>query len=326
MSSLEASDALSLALRAVSFVLLLNAAGVPVFIAVFGHLSQAILPTVARLGVRFAVAALVFVTAHHLMEAARMAGEMTGVMDMDMQATALHSSEGAAFVVRAVGLACILAALSRGRAVLDDDRSNIRGGGSGSGARGGESRVRDGSSGERGRVKLTANAIALIGSLLALGSFTLTGHTSVTLHRLAAATLLLLHLLLVAFWLGALWPLYFTASRAPATAGAALVEEFSRKALILVPIILLAGVGLAALLLPDLSAFKQPYGQLLLAKAALFALLMALAALNKWRFGPVLRIGDTQAFKRTVIAEYILIGGVLAVTATMTMLYSPEAP
>jgi putative copper export protein len=111
----------------------------------------------------------------------------------------------------------------------------------------------------------------------------------------------------------------------PETA-ARLVESFSRKATWLVPIILLAGIALAAMLLPGLQAFTQPYGQLLLAKLALFVFLMVLAALNKWRFGPELAAGTAGAFKRTVLVEYIAICVVLAVTATMTTLYSPEAP
>jgi putative copper export protein len=91
-----------------------------------------------------------------------------------------------------------------------------------------------------------------------------------------------------------------------------------------VPLILLAGIGLTAVLVPSLSTFRQPYGQLLLVKVGLFAVLMAMASLNKWRFGPACAQGDTAAFKRTVLIEYVLICLVLAVTATMTTFYSPE--
>jgi copper resistance protein D len=166
--------------------------------------------------------------------------------------------------------------------------------------------------------------VALLGAALAIASFALTGHTSSTPHRPAAAASLVLHLLVVSFWIGALLPLYnISRSEPPAVAGR-LINAFSRVAAWLVPIILLAGVALAALLVPDLSTFKRPYGQLLLAKAAVFALLMGLAALNKWRHGPACERGETRAFRQTVIAEYVLICLVLALTATMTTFYSPE--
>jgi putative copper export protein len=104
------------------------------------------------------------------------------------------------------------------------------------------------------------------------------------------------------------------------------IDAFSRVAAWVVPVILLAGVGLTVLLVPSWAVFKQPYGLLLLAKVALFAVLMALATLNKWTFGPACAKGRTRAFKQSVVIEYVLICIVLIVTATMTTFYSPEAP
>jgi putative copper export protein len=169
-----------------------------------------------------------------------------------------------------------------------------------------------------------ANAIALLGALMVITSFTLMGHTTTNTHRAAAAALVTLHLLVVAFWLGALWPLYLAAQKEqPATAGH-LIERFSVTATWAVPLILLAGIGLSALLLPGLATFKQPYGQLLLAKLTGFAVLMAMAALNKWHFGPACAEGNTAAFKRTLVVEYVLICAVLTATAIMTTFFSPE--
>jgi putative copper export protein len=88
----------------------------------------------------------------------------------------------------------------------------------------------------------------------------------------------------------------------------------------------LAGVGLVALLLPGLATLKQPYGQLLLAKVSGFAVLLALASLNKWQFGPACAAGNSSAFKRIIVIEYVLVCAVLAITAAMTMFYSPEPP
>jgi copper resistance protein D len=166
--------------------------------------------------------------------------------------------------------------------------------------------------------------ISLIGTLLSITAFTLVGHTSVTPHHLAATGLLTLHLLVVAFWLGALWPLYLTATKEQPAVAARVIDAFSLTAAWVVPLILLAGIGLTAVLVPSVAVFRQPYGQLLLVKVSAFAVLMAMASLNKWRFGPACSAGDTAAFKRTVVIEYLLICLVLAVTAAMTTFYSPE--
>jgi putative copper resistance protein D len=73
---------------------------------------------------------------------------------------------------------------------------------------------------------------------------------------------------------------------------------------------------------------SSPYGRLLITKATLFAALMALASLNRWRYGPALAGGSRAAVKsfgRTTVVEYLLLATILAVTATLTTLYSPES-
>ena len=120
-------------------------------------------------------------------------------------------------------------------------------------------------------------------------------------------------------------PLYLVAGREPPHRAAHVIDAFSRVAAWVVPVIFLAGVGLTVLLVPSWAVFKQPYGQLLLAKVALFAVLLALATLNKWTFGPACAKGRTRGFKQAVAIEYVLICIVLAITATMTTFYSPEA-
>jgi putative copper export protein len=313
MSMPDGPDAVSVACRAVSFVLLLNAAGISIFIAVFGHLLPDSLPAIAKLGWRLAIGALVLVAGHHALEAARMAGEMSGVVDPDMQAMTLRSSEGAAFALRMVGLLLIAAALRRAARSLD--HAGV----------GGAPSVGPADVGARRSPGHAALAVGITGAILATAAFTLTGHTSVTPYRPAAAALLTLHLLVVAFWLGSLWPLYLVAGRDPPHRAAHVIDAFSRLAAWVVPVILLSGVGLTVLLVPSWAVFKQPYGQLLLAKVALFAVLMALATLNKWTFGPACAKGRTRAFKQAVAIEYVLICIVLAITATMTTFYSPEA-
>jgi putative copper resistance protein D len=286
-------DTLSVVLRAVSFVLLLQAAGIAIFCLLLGKLAQSTAAAARRLGLGLAVAAIVFVAGHFFLEAARMAGDMSGAWDSSMQLMALRSSMGAAAACRVGGLLLLCVGLRK-----------------------------DGTGSSAG-----SSLIGVFGAALAVCGFTLTGHTSDNPHRLAAAALLLIHLLVVAFWIGSLWPLYAATSReTPATAGR-LIDTFSSVATWVVPAILVAGLALIWILVPGLATFSQPYGRLLLVKLALFAVLMALAALNKWRYGPGVGRGEAVAvrsFRRTVAIEYALICAVLAVTAVMTTFYSPE--
>jgi len=95
----------------------------------------------------------------------------------------------------------------------------------------------------------------------------------------------------------------------------------------LVPGVLVAGLVMAFVLLPGLAALRTAYGQLLVCKAIGFSALMVLAALNKWRWGPILaqRSADgSRAFRRSVAGEYVLIVAVLCITAVLTMFYSPD--
>jgi len=269
--------------------MLFQAAGVAIFVAIFGPRLASSGETVRRLGQTTAIFAMVLVAGHYAMEAARMAGEMSGLWDPALQRMAWNSPARAALVGRLLGLALIAIGLS------------------GAGVRG--------------------TIAGLGGAALATGAFTLTGHTSVNVHRGALAALLMLHLVVLAFWFGALWPLCIATLRETPARAADIIERFTAVATCLVPVILLAGLVMAVLLLPDLSALSEPYGELLIAKVVGFTLLMGLAAANKWRLGPALLSGTAQGgrwFRRSVAAEFVLIAAVLTITAVMTSLFSPE--
>jgi len=170
-------------------------------------------------------------------------------------------------------------------------------------------------------------ALALLATLLTLSSFLLAGHTSTHPERWLLAPLLLVHLLVVAFWFGSLWPLrQLTALEARSDAVLAL-GAFSRVAVWLVPVIAVAGAAMASQLLPDVAALWAPYGRLLLTKIGLFVLLMGLAALNKLRLTRELAAGEARAPARlrgSIALEYVLICAALAVTAVMTGSFSPR--
>lgn len=275
--------------RGAGFALVLQAAGAVLFIAAFAHLAPGTLADVRRLAAGAAGVGLIAVAAQYLLESARLGADLASVLDPSLERVVLGSSVGAALGVRFAGLAAMtLGARSERRSL---------------------------------------QRLSLAGLLLAAGSFLLTGHTSISPQRALLAPLLLVHLLIVAFWFGALLPLYrVTRLESRAQAGRVL-EAFSRTAQWLVPLIALAGAAMATLLLPDPAALISPYGLLLLGKVAVFVALMGLAALNRLRLVPAIERGEVAALGRlraTVVGEFALILAAIAVTTVMTGFYSPS--
>jgi putative copper export protein len=279
--------------RAVVFALLLQSAGAALFVIAFrGSLARSA-AGIARLARNGACAALALLILQCLLELARMAGDWSGATDLGLLRAVLGSSTARALGVRGAALAALALALT------------------GAGAQ------------PRGRVRA---GIALASVALAAGSFTLTGHTSVSAYRWLLAPLLAAHTLVLAFWFGALWPLARVTRAEELRAAAAVLGRFSAAAVRLVPLIALSGAGMALLLLPDAAALLEPYGRLLLLKIGLFALLMGLAALNRLRLVPEIERGEARALRTlraSMAAECLLICGAITVTAVMTGFYSP---
>lgn len=281
-------DLVTIGLRAVEFAAALQAAGVPLFLWLFGGSLEVSAGRIGMLGVSTAATGLVFSIGHALVEPARLAGALSGVFDPSLQGLLLATDAGTTMAIRVLGLAMV--------------------------ATGSLKQSRFGT------------LVALMGATLIATSFAFMGHTAADEGRWLLAMLLILHLLLVAFWFGALWPLLIAVKLESLAVAGRIIEEFSKLAVWLVPIIFLAGLGLAVALVPNLASLSKPYGLMLLTKVTGFALLMAFAALNKWRLGPKIARGEVSAltaFRGSVLIEWILIVAVVAVTATMTGLFSP---
>lgn len=164
--------------------------------------------------------------------------------------------------------------------------------------------------------------ISLAGGVLAMWSFAQIGHVP-GLEQYGVRVLLLLHLLGIAFWIGILGPLRVL-SRGPEhlESAAHLGHQFGQAASVIVPVLILAGLLMAWLLLGDLTALATTgYGQTLLAKLVLVGVVLTLAAANKLRFVPAMQAGDAQAGRRlarSIEIETAVILVVLAATATLT--------
>lgn len=275
-------------LRAAAFVAVLQAAGIPLFLWLFGADVPAAARAVRRLAWLSAAAALLATIAAHAVQPARMTGTFGGVLDGSLHAILLASDAGTAHALRILGLVMILAAAYGG------------------------SRLRE--------------AAGLAGAMLVATSFAFAGHTVTHDLRWVLACLLVLHVLVAAFWLGSLWPLHLASRVESARSTGDLLERFSASAMRLVPLIFVAGLAMAIVLLEEVAGLLSGYGLLLVGKAAGFAALMGLAALNKWRLGPAIsagRGGALFALRRSLAAEWLLIAAVLGITAVMTAFFSP---
>lgn len=279
-------DTLSAALRGLSFIALFQTAGMALFTALVGQPLQASAASLRRIARLSAIAAVALLLGQYVLEAARMADDLSGILDASLQTLVLHSTSSVVLAVRVIGLTIL--AITAGR---------------------------------------NGGAIfSVLGALTVSASFILTGHTWVHPLRWWLAPLLWIHVTIVAFWFGALVPLYVASVRETPTVAAGVTAAFSRIAGWLVPCIAAAGLFLALVLIRHLAEFRLPYGLCLLGKVAGYSLLMGVAALNKWRLGPALASGNTgaaQAFRLALTIEYALISAVLCVTAVMTMFYSP---
>jgi len=173
-----------------------------------------------------------------------------------------------------------------------------------------------------------ARAAAGVGAVLVCASFAFRGH-SLEEPRLVLGALVTFHLLGLAFWVGVFAPLHRLAGRDAHAAGA-LAAEFSGWAVRVVPALAAAGVALFVILTADpLAALGTPYGQLLAAKLALFVLLLGLAALNRYRLTPALQMRTLRAganLRRSIRLEALVVLAILATTATLTTVASPERP
>ncbi|MBR0667055.1 copper resistance protein [Roseomonas hellenica] len=162
--------------------------------------------------------------------------------------------------------------------------------------------------------------LAAAGGVLTCASYALLGHTTSLAPRPLFAALLLIHLMVAAFWIGSLPPLAWAARREGPQA-ASLVEGWARIATLAVPVLAAAGLGLAWWILGDAGQILGSwYGRALLAKMMLVAALLGFAAWHRFRLTPALAArlpGAGARLARSIAAEAVVAVLVLYAAAEM---------
>ena len=163
-------------------------------------------------------------------------------------------------------------------------------------------------------------AISFLAALAMIGSFALEGHTVSHGPRLLAGSLLVVHLMVVHWWLGAFWPLVACSKTANHDAYAAMVERFGRIAVAVVPLLLVAGALLFAVLSDWRLDPSLDYQQRFLLKIAAVAGVLLLAARNKLWLTPLLKTIPASGAARlrvSIVFEAIMAAAAVFATACL---------
>lgn len=170
-------------------------------------------------------------------------------------------------------------------------------------------------------VSLFKGPLALLAAILMIGSYLLEGHTVSSDQRPFLAALLFGHLAVVHWWLAALIPLKAVLAISDHHAMAESIEDFGRKALMAVALLIITG----GLLLGQLTLWQlnlaQPYQQGFAAKLIGVAAILGIAAINKLRWTPGLTSDPVRAqagLRASINIELIIAGAILVLTAIAT--------
>lgn len=170
--------------------------------------------------------------------------------------------------------------------------------------------------------------LVAFGVIVVAASFVFRGH-ALEEPRLLLAVLITLHILGLAFWVGAFVPLYRLSRKNTGSVAGQVSHEFGRLAVWVVGALALAG-GVTLWLLTGnvLDALFTPYGQFFAIKLAVFFGIIGFAAWNKLRLTPALLREEPNAgaqLRRSIRIEAALITIILFTTATLTTVSAPVA-
>ncbi|HQS71543.1 MAG TPA: CopD family protein, partial [Novosphingobium sp.] len=161
--------------------------------------------------------------------------------------------------------------------------------------------------------------MALAGAV-ALCSMALTGHAGASewaLHRWADG----LHLIAAALWIGAL--VTFVGNALLRKADVQALARFARTGSVVVAVLVLTGMVNTLTIAGFPPVWQSRWMGLLGTKIALFALMLALAAANRWRIVPALERGEVGAearLRRSLLLEVAAGLGVVLVVAVLGVL------
>ncbi len=173
-----------------------------------------------------------------------------------------------------------------------------------------------------------ASRLGAFAAVALLATIALTGHVVTAATPWITAPVLLLHGIPALLWVGSFLPL-IAVVQAPPSQSDLVIPQFSRLALAGVGVLAAAGAVIAMLQVRDIAALTATaYGVGLLAKNALAAPLLLLAAYNRLGLTPGALAGEPRARARlsTTISMELLLGvAILSISAVLAQTAPPRS-
>jgi copper transport protein len=171
--------------------------------------------------------------------------------------------------------------------------------------------------------RLSAVAMLAVGIALAAS-----GHAAAAAPQWLMRPAVFVHALAVTFWIGSLLPLG-AALRAGGEEARRTLQRFSRAAPLAVAALVVSGALLVVIQLASLDAlWRTEYGLVLLRKLVVVAILLVLAAINRFYLTPKITAQDGRArawLVRSIAVEVVLALAILALVASWRFTPPPRA-
>ncbi len=175
--------------------------------------------------------------------------------------------------------------------------------------------------------RITAATLAVLALSAAGAALAASGHASAAAPQWLTRPAVFVHGVTIALWAGALFPLA-AAFRLGAPDAPIALRRFSHFIPIALILLVVAGIALAIVQVETPSALlTTSYGRILSAKLGLVAILLALAAWNRWRLTApaVSDEGAARSLVRSITAETIIVLAILALAAGWRFTPPPRA-
>lgn len=221
-----------------------------------------------------------------------------GMFEPDMVGFLWESALGDSLLLRSIGFIAIVAALLL-HALLRG-RSNT----------------------EKVELNIAETFIAVGGFVLIALSFSAAGHA--VEQPWLYQSLLTVHVLLTAWWIGLLYPLWLTCHSLTFNEAFLVLERFGQLAIGAVLTLFVGGLYMSYQLTGWTKLFSYSYGQLLMIKVILVLVILLLAAIHKFALVPQLKeTKDAGKLKRSIFIEKIIGASIFAITTVLTTLVGP---